>query len=1160
MNGLNAVLTLAASIDADATIDDAAVNGLFSCGTTCDFSTITWDKARAAEDATCANSGVATGSGDASGSGSGAGTGGVRGIMAGVGITTAGVGVHGPGGSLIKQIESTLAWWQTTAEPTTTMASFDPAAPNRFQFRDGAVIDQTFYDALWTTGTAAVSGDVPATSNWCAVNACLACEGGTKAKVVPEQVGGVEVSTCVCPADLGVSDTSTIPGNATILAPFAYGQFVMDFIDNYNTINLTDHERQCVGESLSGLMTPSRPAIDGIMQHIFTDIQNKGDLETLTNVQAVLTTPEFRFNGGFVLETIISTQNALEDKAVANGGTEADADFSGMNGWDFSTGAVDWTVNVNEEATLSAAYVTQLLGGFTGIDPACQTAVEADYDNIYDAAAQKGVCIQQAMCQTTHWVCPDGVDLASASVALGCTQEQTTVICCQNEAYSTSAWNWNSPMNAFWGAQYFGDMMSWYGASASGPVVGAAEACAINAGVAAALAAAGGAGGSGLNSAGEVANAINNWFGANSDAATASTVSTILSNAVAAGQDDALTWLLNGGNQMQGGLGGWSNGASDAWMEMSSLSNGVANGGSWLGFESHNATNSSEYDGFSREDYMNMMNGLDGSVMGQSWMDQWATEAAYDGFYKGINGPFAPAGPAGPAGPAATLPTITFVSIEWPVDTACLIEVTTREINEWFAANGKSADALTTIGTVMATQTQPFNCGEVDGQLQTLFNTAGQIATITDCLASDAWEGLIGLIEIISYTAKKMDSGLDDEFKLMDWSWMPDGTTDAELTPEFITNGITGMNDPNLPSMPNIGTDIRDVLDTNAGITSADGSADASGTSSGDASADGSADSNSNGVETGSTDTTATDSYAPMTDTSSTSTDTYGTSTGTSSSSTDAYGTSTGTSSSSSSTDTYATSSSSSTSTYSGTDGTGSMAGDPHVHVTSDGQPTVCFDITDVHLSILNLLSDNNTGLRVNGQLFQEGKHTRLERVFIESPAGVMVTVTTAGVKVEDEQGLVKLFNYLAGDEVFVTDTYIQTVSVHEFSKKNGVYITLPGANGYEIKFHVSIKNGKDSMRFEIIDSKGLATTNLGGVIGESIIPAEYQVDTDGNIHIESRIVSADQTAWDSSNNCIQLSTTEAITTFMGHHVNAYRVHQPFGTLTMTVHEDISPK
>ena len=86
---------------------------------------------------------------------------------------------------------------------------------------------------------------------------------------------------------------------------------------------------------------------------------------------------------------------------------------------------------------------------------------------------------------------------------------------------------------------------------------------------------------------------------------------------------------------MQGGInGGWTAGSSDAWMELSSLSYGVANGGSWMGFGSHNSTNSSEYDGFSRQDYMWMMNGLNGGAMGQSWMDQWATESAYDSFYK----------------------------------------------------------------------------------------------------------------------------------------------------------------------------------------------------------------------------------------------------------------------------------------------------------------------------------------------------------------------------------------------------------------------------------------------------------------------------------------------------------------------------------------------
>merc|ERR1711970_60806 len=637
----------------------------------------------------------------------------------------------------------------------------------------------------------------------------------------------------------------------------------------------------------------------------------------------------------------------------------------------------------------------------------------------------------------------------------------------------------------------------------------------------------------------------NDWFGANSDAATAATVAEILSNAVAAGQDDALTWLMNGGNQMQGGLGGWANGASDAWMELSSLSNGVANGGSWLGFGSHNGSETSEYDGFSKQDYMNMMNGLDGSVMGQSWMDQWATEAAYEGFYKGINGPFPPSVP-GAGGDPATLATITFVSIEWPVEPQCVIDVTSREAKEWFEANGKSTDDMTTITSVLDGQTDPFNCESVDGQLQTLFNQAGHIDVIQDCIDSPEWAGLIGLLEIISYTGKKMTPGSDDDFKAMDWSWIPDGTTDAELTPEFITNGIEGM--PNMPDMPNIGTDIRDVLDTNAGVTSGDSSADSSADASGDTGStdDGSGDSNSNGVEDGA------NPYAPATDTSSSSSSGYDTSSSSSSSSYDS-------SSSSSSSSSYDPSGTS-TGTSTGYDGTGSMAGDPHVHVSSASQPTVCFDISDVHLSILNLIADSNTGLRVNGQLFQEGKHTRLERVYIESPSGVMITITTAGVKIEDEQGLVQLFNYQQGDEIFVTDTYIQTVSNNEFSKKNGAYITLPGANGYEIKFHVSIKNGKESMRFEIIDAKGLSTNNLGGIIGESIIPSEYEVDQDGNIHIESRLVPAYETAWDASNNCVVLATDSAITTFMGHRISSYRVKKPFDTITMTVHEDISPK
>ena len=194
------------------------------------------------------------------------------------------------------------------------------------------------------------------------------------------------------------------------------------------------------------------------------------------------------------------------------------------------------------------------------------------------------------------------------------------------------------------------------------------------------------------------------------------------------------------------------------------------------------------------------------------------------------------------------MPTITFVSIEWPVEADCIIEVTTREITNWFTSNGKSSDDLTTIGTVLSGQTEPFNCGSVDGQLQTLFNLAGHIGIIQDCIDNPAWGGLIGKLEIISYTGKEMESGKDASFKLFDWSWITDGTTDAELTPEFIDTGITNMGDPDLPVMPNIGNDIRDTLNTNNGITSGDASGDTGSTT-------GSGDT---GSTTGSGDTTTT--------------------------------------------------------------------------------------------------------------------------------------------------------------------------------------------------------------------------------------------------------------------------------------------------------------
>jgi len=52
--------------------------------------------------------------------------------------------------------------------------------------------------------------------------------------------------------------------------------------------------------------------------------------------------------------------------------------------------------------------------------------------------------------------------------------------------------------------------------------------------------------------------------------------------------------------------------------------------------------------------------------------------------------------------------------------------------------------------------------------------------------------------------------------------------------------------------------------------------------------------------------------------------------------------------------------------------------------------------------------------------------------------------------------------------------------SHNDGSRKNNAIITLPGDDvDMETKFHVSIKNGKNSMKFEIVDSRGLAGAKL---------------------------------------------------------------------------------
>lgn len=156
------------------------------------------------------------------------------------------------------------------------------------------------------------------------------------------------------------------------------------------------------------------------------------------------------------------------------------------------------------------------------------------------------------------------------------------------------------------------------------------------------------------------------------------------------------------------------------------------------------------------------------------------------------------------------------------------------------------------------------------------------------------------------------------------------------------------------------------------------------------------------------------------------------------------------------------------------------------------------------------LLGDHETGLEVNGELINEGKSVRLERVYIKSPRNVEIAVYPHKEGLKEGRNIKSISNFIKilkfardlelnpvkvtvgyeGDytprefdfnesiELGVLDCHLSILS-HQSTRKTGIVLTLTGSNGEPIEFHVGIKNGKDSLRFEILDSSGLAQAKL---------------------------------------------------------------------------------
>jgi hypothetical protein len=222
-------------------------------------------------------------------------------------------------------------------------------------------------------------------------------------------------------------------------------------------------------------------------------------------------------------------------------------------------------------------------------------------------------------------------------------------------------------------------------------------------------------------------------------------------------------------------------------------------------------------------------------------------------------------------------------------------------------------------------------------------------------------------------------------------------------------------------------------------------------------------------------------------------------------------------------------------------DGYGDVYGDPHVRVKAQGQQAICFDIIDIDQTIFDFVSDPTTGLEVNGQIFAVGHRTRLERIFVRSPFGVEVEITPKFVNVGFNGQILQSFDFDDNTDFGKDDLHLEVLSRSSSQRKNGAIVSI----GHNIRFHVSIKNGKDSMRFEILDSSGLSTTDLTGIIGQSILPQDYTIDENGDIHIGGRMITNTHVEWNDHDMCRTISNS-AVSDFLGHKLSEYHVMNKF--------------
>ena len=95
-------------------------------------------------------------------------------------------------------------------------------------------------------------------------------------------------------------------------------------------------------------------------------------------------------------------------------------------------------------------------------------------------------------------------------------------------------------------------------------------------------------------------------------------------------------------------------------------------------------------------------------------------------------------------------------------------------------------------------------------------------------------------------------------------------------------------------------------------------------------------------------------------------------------------------------------------------------------------------------------------------------------------------------------------------------------------------------------------------MKFEILDSKGLAGVPLTGLIGHAILPNDYSIDKNGKIHVGGELIDA-KVEWNEHELCHHIQP-ELVPLFLGHQVADYRVDERFDRMRPILLENASPK